>query len=98
MKTSNDEAVKNCPTPAYHQTHRYCPSCPFVYEEPKSDLIEYRLLDASNGAKTLNKDRELMREASATIARLREIVALHEKHECYSKDDLDRAIRERHRG
>ena len=25
-----DEAVAACPTPEYHLTHRYCPSCPWT--------------------------------------------------------------------
>jgi hypothetical protein len=25
-------ADPNCPTPAYHETHRYCPSCAFTTE------------------------------------------------------------------
>jgi hypothetical protein len=24
------DAVDECPTPVYHQTHRYCPSCPWT--------------------------------------------------------------------
>lgn len=25
-----EQAIKNCPTPEYHVTHRYCPSCPWT--------------------------------------------------------------------
>lgn len=26
------DAVANCPTPMFHETHRYCPSCPWTEE------------------------------------------------------------------
>ncbi len=29
------EAIKNCPTPFYHETHLYCPSCPWTEEVQK---------------------------------------------------------------
>lgn len=25
-------AIANCPMPVYHQTHRYCPACPWTEE------------------------------------------------------------------
>ena len=28
---------ENCPTPMYHETHNYCPSCSFVYVKPTSE-------------------------------------------------------------
>lgn len=29
-----EAAVAACPTPAYHETHRYCPSCPWTEQGP----------------------------------------------------------------
>lgn len=31
------EKIANCPTPYYHDTHRYCPSCPWTEEDSMTD-------------------------------------------------------------
>lgn len=28
-------AINNCPTPFYHETHNYCPNCPWNVEMPE---------------------------------------------------------------
>ena len=33
-----NEAVGNCPTPGYHETHRYCPSCPWTERGPLESI------------------------------------------------------------
>ena len=34
------EQIANCPTPEYHSTHRYCPSCPWTEpQEPKIQVV-----------------------------------------------------------
>lgn len=49
-----DEATRiaNCPTPGYHETHRYCPSCPWTEPRPTRDDLtgkERAVNDALDG-------------------------------------------------
>lgn len=38
-------AIAACPTPVYHETHRYCPSCPWTEddERPAPHGFTYRI-------------------------------------------------------
>ena len=33
---SREQQIEACPTPAYHKTHRYCPSCPWTEDDNKT--------------------------------------------------------------
>lgn len=40
---TEQELIEACPTPVYHETHRYCPSCPWTEEREAATQYEDRV-------------------------------------------------------
>lgn len=53
-----DEAMAACPTPIYHETHRYCPSCPWTEEGP---------LDAASQGDAVDPLEAIARAVATTL-------------------------------